>query len=736
MGTTRKPPVRIIKADIETEVTPGLAGLPPMKTFIESRFYHRAGDGTMLKQLHRFFLREPTDEEKADMIALQDRGKAEGFDVVLCNININADKFIRKYKPLADSVSDLGFDSYFAENVARIFVSQWGNGSTSSDRLQEYKISILSFLTFIKQEFFKNKKDSILDFTLNDLSKEHFEKFIGSLDMSSNSRYCGVKAFNNTKLVLLDHTPSGIKNWLDAMKPGIAKRKKPSAEHTSPLFQEEDLYSDAVLYQMLGCFLTHFECICDRFDYFSSLTLADMPEDWWDLRINIRPTGASRGAIPHEYEKWQYIEKLLKDERYEDILKHELIFLKLGCNARKRFFALEKTSQNKIKDYETNLSKYYDFLKNTHNIDVVFHQSYLSGFDSSISPTFHRRMFWCLANVLMIHSGLNLEVVLSIPSLTDAGSSVLENSDMIFLSRDQSSEVQLYGYKERIGAKGSVKYTEAPIQKGGMLHTYLKRYEKHKNSSDGPFFDHQSGQSGQWGTAFLGSAGKESFRRLYPIINDDGTPLLSIATTKFRKIYGNAKLLELADGAESPQELAEKIPSILQQEGLNTFLYHYIFNTNRGAVAIDATIVGVTNAKLEESLNFKGKIEASNEEQEKKKDDNRIKVFLCDCENPFNPSHNEVIHERCRHYDLCLGCERSIVCLEHLPFICVRIIQYEEFRERNIKLWSEFYEDQYMIAHDTLNKYAKRSGVECVEAAWIEARSGKIKLPPLLKGFF
>jgi hypothetical protein len=385
----------------------------------------------------------------------------------------------------------------------------------------------------------------------------------------------------------------------------------------------------------------------------------------------------------------------------------------------------------KISEYDAHLSKYYDFLKSTHNIDPTVHNTYLSGFGFSKIPKFHRLMGWCLANVLMIFTGLNKEVALSIPSLTDSGVSVLDNLDIIFLRKDQNSEIQLYGYKEKTGVFTRTEIKEAPIQKGGSVHKYLKRYEKYKTTSEGPFFEVNSQG---WSSAFCGSSGIKKFLHLFPIFDDKGATLTSINTTKFRKIYGNAELLELVGGAESPQEIADKIRDILQHGDINTFLYHYIFNTNRGAAAIDAAIVGVTNSKLEESLTFKGKIEVAGEEKDKKKEDNRIKVFLCDCEDPFNPSHNEVIHERCKHYDLCLGCERSIVCLEHLPYICARIIQYEESRERNSRLWSEFYEDQYMIAHDALEKYASLSGVECVDAALIEARSGKIKLPPLLKG--
>jgi hypothetical protein len=93
------------------------------------------------------------------------------------------------------------------------------------------------------------------------------------------------------------------------------------------------------------------------------------------------------------------------------------------------------------------------------------------------------------------------------------------------------------------------------------------------------------------------------------------------------------------------------------------------------------------------------------------------------------------IADECRHYDLCLGCEQSIITKEHLPYICLRIIQYEAEREKDQQIWPALFEDKWCIAHDALARYIeknKKDGRHLVDEAWITARQGRITLPPII----
>lgn len=160
-------------------------------------------------------------------------------------------------------------------------------------------------------------------------------------------------------------------------------------------------------------------------------------------------------------------------------------------------------------------------------------------------------------------------------------------------------------------------------------------------------------------------------------------------------------------------------------------LSSYLMKDPHGRNALDAAIVAITSDKLEEALSFKGEIDL------KGKNNNRKKVFLCECSDPFNPTHNYYIADECMHYDLCLGCKRSVITKKHLPYICARILQYEIAKEANPQNWSLMFEDKWMIAHDALKKYqekAKGNGSQIIEKAWSMAKNNEVLLPPIIEG--
>lgn len=727
MGRKRKQLVEVQKADINTQVTPSLYDLPEFKSFFTTNEDHPASKKLRSKNI--FFLEYATDQQIAEIKALVAEGKDKGFKVDVIGLNVKTKRKVQP--PLVEELVSYGFSREFGDTIGRIFIKKFDGIVKCHTRVTHLLNAVKSFFRFVNRQ-----EDDVSGFTLDDLTGGHFSDFGASLDSSSQSQDSGAGAMAGTIWMLVEYLSPAIANWLNALQiQDKSATKKPASEHTSPLFQiEDDLYTDSVMYQMVGLFLVQFESIYKRFDYYDNLSESDMPEGWWDPRINLRYGMRSKVPIPHEYERVQYLEKLFQEKNYQAILDHELIFRKFGFHTSKSFMFQQNTKhhQKRRKEHQQlideRITKYHDFLGNKYNLAKI-HNSYLSGFDGSGSH-FRNLLGWCLANLLMIQTGINKEVALSIPSLSNSGGSILDNDDTLFLSKSGSSEIRLYGYKARTGLTTQIKEVPVVIQKEGLLHKLLKKYETYKTSSEGPFFEVDSiGRS--WSGKFTVVS---NFQALFPIVRDDGSLLTSINTRKFRKIYANAQLLEISKGAQSPQEMAEKIRDSIHHGNLDTTLNHYIFNTQRGAAAIDIAIIAITNGKLDESIGFRGRIEI--ERSQDTKGDQRIQVFLCDCEDPRNPTHNEVIHEKCRHYDLCLGCERSIVCKENLPSICARIIQYENFRENNIRGWAEFYEDNCMIAYDALDQYASfESGGEThIEEAWTMARSGKVKLPPLMKG--
>lgn len=253
----------------------------------------------------------------------------------------------------------------------------------------------------------------------------------------------------------------------------------------------------------------------------------------------------------------------------------------------------------------------------------------------------------------------------------------------------------------------------------------LKEYEKHlKNDFNGKFFEFTKTFKDQWNWR---KNGIDLFPMIYPVHLDDGSFLQSLDTRKFRKVFGKTKLFSLMDGVSNPIELAEKIQDSFNHGDLDTTLSHYLLKENDARSAIDLAIVSITSAKIKE-LSFAGKINISSKKKGHKK------TFLCECEDPSSPTHGFSIAEECTKYDLCLGCQRSIISAAHLPYICRRIIQYEEIRETTTK-WSDFFEDRWMIANDALKQYMendKLNGKSLVEEAWSLAKNKAISLPPII----
>ena len=199
------------------------------------------------------------------------------------------------------------------------------------------------------------------------------------------------------------------------------------------------------------------------------------------------------------------------------------------------------------------------------------------------------------------------------------------------------------------------------------------------------------------------------------------------AVLNFRKIFASNKFLALLKKVTDPRQLVEEFKDALTHKNFDTTFSHYLIKTSSGRAAIDSAIVAVTDSKIEEAVEFKGVFD-------EKKNNKRKKVFLCECDDPFNPSHGLFIADECKHYDMCLGCRKSVVTKEHIPYICLRILQFENFRIISPKDWGLMYEDRMMIALDALSKYEENSakGSEVVKNGWEKAKNGEVSLPPIL----
>ena len=302
------------------------------------------------------------------------------------------------------------------------------------------------------------------------------------------------------------------------------------------------------------------------------------------------------------------------------------------------------------------------------------------------------------------------------------GNSILDNLSDLFVSKNgenDKKEIEIIGIKSKTGIV-SKKEISCTIDKSSLLYKLLRKYETYfKTDFTGNFLE---------GVRYQTRPPYAYYEeRKYEVRDKDNSVVIPWDTKKYRKVFASGKLFENLSVAKGPRELADLLKESLHHGDLDTTLGHYLMKTNRVNSVLDIAIATITSSKLEDALQFKGKIGDEPTLGSKGK-----RVYLCDCDDPTSPSHGLIIAEECLHYDMCLGCERSTVYELHLPFICARIMQYEKFKKDMGNEWDSIFGDKWMIAHDALNTFAnkKRDGTKAVKEAWLKAEN--ISLPSIL----
>lgn len=221
----------------------------------------------------------------------------------------------------------------------------------------------------------------------------------------------------------------------------------------------------------------------------------------------------------------------------------------------------------------------------------------------------------------------------------------------------------------------------------------------------------------------------KAFVNHYPIIGDDGKRLKSIQTQRFRKSYLGYKTFSLLEGVKSSEDLVLKLKESLNHKSFDTTFSSYMMTSGMTRTVVNSAIVALTTNMIEKAVSFKGEIKQDNE-----RSINNEAVYLCDCSDPSNPTHELAINDKCYKYDMCLGCERSEVFSEHLPAICYRIMQYEKKQEEDPDVFKATFEDRMIIAKDTVEQFTMKhsNGMTVVEQAYLIANQAMLDNDPLL----
>lgn len=326
---------------------------------------------------------------------------------------------------------------------------------------------------------------------------------------------------------------------------------------------------------------------------------------------------------------------------------------------------------------------------------------------------------YALILTILIQTGVNLEVVTSLKRFYGKVHWTKKfdvNLGVDAKTPSKRKVLRLTGTKKKSGVAPS-KEIDIRVPVDSYLYRILELYEEMFSKPNSNLF---------YSGMHVSNASRE-FCSVYKIITNDNERLNHIATTKIRKSFAGVKLAQLVEEVGNGNELERRLRESLHHESFDTTMFSYLMKTGAGHLIYSSAVVALTNQMLEDAITFKGKITSV---KDIKKSSTRIPVYLCDCEDPTKPSHDVPIANRCKQYDLCLGCERSEVYAEHIPRICYRILQYEQTTSPIDALLA----DRKAIALDCLAKFERihPDGQEVLEQGYQIANKAMLNDKPLL----
>lgn len=728
MGRKSKPTVIISPVAGGTEVPPA-DGLPPFRRFldIDGKQYGK-------KLLTRLFFVTPNEQEiSATEKEQEHKSKTDTKIYVIAARMSWMGSGTDVSTPLFDYCQSVGFADDFSEDIVRLVVNRLKGRHLGRNSLYQTESGMREFVRFLSTR-------NPMPRSITDIDKGTWIDYMEFRvkDRRKKSKF----EFNYARAVFSSCAQTAFGGWLKELALKEHKRRA-LPEHTSELAESTRDYSDVVMYQLLALFIFIFEQRIGFLKRYEQVTEADMPQDWiYPGRKKTFPTRVGNSVrVGCLTDKTLLLEKWLRDEDdgYEIIINHCLVYHKLGFRMRlcprsnwltSQFLTILKSYGTKhaenglYKKFATEMGMRYGY--DPEKDPVTFVDYYIEKNTADEPHIIMNQIGWCLANLLMMQTGVNREVVLTIPSLGENGESILKRGDTVFVKEGQSgeTEINLYGYKAKTG-QSPERVIDIIVPKAGPLYEMLCDYERYvKVSTAGPFFEFNKGFITGWSTA----GGVKNLSKTFPVLNESGEQLKTIECSRFRKVFASGALLDRMKNVHDMNELAELLRQDLNHGNFDTTVTNYLLKSDVARSIIDIAITTVINGKLEE-LKCKSRIETNKKTPYKKK------VYLCHCVDPSNPSHDVAIADECRHYDMCLGCEQSVITKEHLPYICLRILQYEDERKKDPLIWPATWEDRWCVAHDALARYElidKKNGAHLVAEAWQLASNGRVSLPPIL----
>ena len=217
------------------------------------------------------------------------------------------------------------------------------------------------------------------------------------------------------------------------------------------------------------------------------------------------------------------------------------------------------------------------------------------------------------------------------------------------------------------------------------------------------------------------------FIKEHKIIMPDGTIMTNIEPSRLRNTF-----ITMAD----LQNLSiEEIQELIKHGNFDTRFKFYGNSPDLRSKNF-RHIYAIQEDIIEQARHFMGVIEQGSLKNSISQ--NKVTAtYLCGCSNIKNPAYDGARktseHEICVDWDMCLLCPQSRVFYEHLPRICARILQYEEYQKKmTADEWENNFGIKRQVARDALKKWISDGGSqEDIDMAWERAKSGEIYLPPI-----
>ncbi|KGJ89610.1 hypothetical protein [Colwellia psychrerythraea] len=328
---------------------------------------------------------------------------------------------------------------------------------------------------------------------------------------------------------------------------------------------------------------------------------------------------------------------------------------------------------------------------------------------------------YLLMQLLLAESGRNKEVAHSIPNKIN-GSSILDNEDRF--STEKS--VELIGSKKRGHINTGGEQPESlSIPKSTPLFRFMKLFDDVRDQQL-PYrltFFTETDVFARWQRKYASQTG---------IKEKNGTPVKTIDTTKFRKVFAGEMLQKWMKKIKNKDDLIKAVAGDLQ----NTIPLTYLLQSSTVESMLTTAIVALQLKFIEHHQKVSVQIKIN----EKPSSGVRVKRFLCDCIDPENPDYAENLDvSYCKQFDNCLGCSKAEVYQEHLPYIIYRCFQYENILKLNRSLYDAAYALKHIRAKQVINSFIlKASNGEKLHNASFEHAldawedPNNFLLPPLL----